>query len=141
MRTFLFKTEPSEYAFDDLVRDKRTAWSGVTNAAALQFLRAARVNDEAFIYHTGEEKAIVGLARVAKAPYEDPEHPGTTPEDLPKRAVVDIKPVRACRTPLSLAQIKSDKRFAEFALVKNSRLSVMLVPGELAGVIRELCGL
>lgn len=140
MRTFLFKTEPSEYSFEDLIRDRRTTWTGVTHASALQFLRMARVNDEVFVYHTGDEKSIVGLARIAKGAYADPAHPGTTPDGEAKRAVVDLKPIRACAKVLTLAEIKGDKRFAEFVLVKNSRLSVMPVAEDQAALIRGLCG-
>ncbi|GMV24862.1 MAG: hypothetical protein AMXMBFR58_08930 [Phycisphaerae bacterium] len=141
MATFLFKTEPSEYSFDDLVRDKRTAWTGISNAAALGHLRTAAVGDEVFIYHTGDEKQIVGLAKVVKKPYEDPEQPGRNDKGQPRFAVVDIAPVRAVKTPVTLAQIKADKRFAELGLVKQSRLSVMPVPAALDNAIRSLAGL
>ena len=141
MATFLFKTEPTEYSFDDLARDKRTTWSGVSNAAALAHLRTARKGDEVLVYHTGDEKAIVGLARVIADPYEDPERPGRTPSDEPKFAVVDLAPVQRAKTPITLATIKADKRFAAFALVKQSRLSVMAVPPPLERALREMAGL
>lgn len=141
MAMFLFKTEPGEYSFSDLVRDKRAVWSGVTNGAALAALRTVRKGDEVLIYHTGDEKAIVGLARAASGPYEDPATPGTTSAGAPKFAVVDIGPVRAAKTPLTLAAIKADPRFAGFALVKQSRLSVMAVPQPLERALRELTGL
>jgi predicted RNA-binding protein with PUA-like domain len=135
MATLLLKTEPSEYAFGDLVRDKRTVWSGVTNAQALIAIRGARKGDEAFIYHTGDEKRIVGLAQITSDAYADPEG------DDPKLAVFDLKPLRAAKTPVTLAQIKADPAFAGFALVKNSRLSVMVVPAELDRLLRRLAGL
>lgn len=141
MATFLFKTEPSEYSFDDLVRDRRAAWTGISNAAALGHLRAAAVGDEVFVYHTGDEKRIVGLAKVVKKPYEDPEQPGLNDKGQPRFAVVDLAPVRAVKTPVTLAQIKADKRFAEFGLVKQSRLSVMPVPAALDKAIRTMAGL
>ena len=141
MGMFLLKTEPGEYSFEDLVRDKRTTWSGVTNAAALISIRSMRKGDEAFIYHTGDEKAIVGLAEVVKGPYEDPEQRGVTAKGEPKFAVVDVKAMRAAKTPVTLERIKGDKRFPEFALVKQSRLSVMAVPPALEKVLRAWAGL
>jgi hypothetical protein len=93
------------------------------------------------VYHTGDEKAIVGLAKVAKAAYEDPAHPGRNERGEPKAAVVDLAAVKAVPNPLTLETIKADKRFAEFALVKQSRLSVMPVPPALAKVITAMTGL
>lgn len=138
MPTFLLKTEPDEYSFADLQRDKRTVWSGVSNPAARIVLREMRKGDEAFIYHTGDEKAIVGIARVTKSAYEDPKRPGLNDRGEVNFPVVELEPVRAAKTPLSLAAIKSDKRFAKFDLVTISRLSVMRVPGALDEVIRAL---
>ena len=137
----MLKTEPGDYSYEDLVRDKTTSWTGVTNNAALAAIRTMRKGDEAFIYHTGDEKAIVGLAAVSRGPYEDPKNPGQTAKGEPKFAAVDLKPVRAAKSPVTLAAIKADKRFKEFALVKQSRLSVMLVPPELDVVLRKLAGL
>ena len=97
--------------------------------------------DEVFIYHTGDERAIVGLAKVTKGPYEDPRRPGTTPEGKPKFAVVNIKLVRAAPKPVTLATIKADRRFKDFALVRQSRLSVMMVPPSLDALLRKLAGL
>jgi predicted RNA-binding protein with PUA-like domain len=141
MATLLLKTEPGEYSFDDLVRDKRTAWSGISNPGALITLRTARRGDEAFIYHTGDDRAIVGLAKIVGPPTEDPKRPGKTPDGLPKFAVVEIAPVKKARTPLTLAAMKGDARFAGFALLRQGRLSVVPVPAELVGIIKELCGL
>lgn len=141
MATFLLKTEPTEYSFADLLRDKKCAWEGVSNGAALAALRSVGVGDELLIYHTGDEKAIVGLARARRAPYEDPKRPGLTPEGAPKFAVIDIAPVRPVKAPLTLAAIKADARFATFQLVTQSRLSVMRVPPALDAIIRKLCGL
>lgn len=141
MATFLFKTEPGEYSFADLQREKRCVWSGVSNAAALGHLRTARVGDEVLIYHTGDERAIVGLAAVVKGPYEDPARPGKNAKGEAKFAVVELKPVRAAKTPVTLATIKGDRRFAEFALVKQGRLSVMPVAAELDGVLRGMAGM
>ena len=121
MNRWLLKTEPSTYAWADLVRERRATWDGVSNPTALGHLRAMRKGDEAFVYHTGEEKAIVGIARVASDPYPDPKLSD------PKRVVVDLEPVRALKAPVTLASVKVDKRFADFALVRISRLSVMPV--------------
>lgn len=136
MATFLFKTEPGEYSFADLERDKRTTWSGVGNPQALIHLRACTKGDEVFIYHTGSERAAVGLASIVGEPRPDP---SVEPPD-PKRTVVDIAAVRRLASPVTLAMIKADARFADFALVRQSRLSVMPVPGPLATAIMALAG-
>ena len=141
MATFLFKTEPGDYSFADLLREKRCVWSGVANAAALGHLRTAAAGDEVLIYHTGDEKAIVGLAAVAKGAYEDPAQPGRNDKGQPKFAVVDLKPVRAAKTPVTLGAIKGDARFAAFPLVTQGRLSVMPVPPALDKAIRAMAGL
>jgi predicted RNA-binding protein with PUA-like domain len=141
MATFLVKTEPGDYSYADLVKDKRTIWSGVKNPAALGHLRAIHKGDEVLIYHTGDEKSVVGLAQAVSDSYEDPKRPGLTDEGSPKFAVVDLKPVRAAKSPLSLAQIKADPRFKDFALVRQGRLSVMPVPADLDRAIRKLAGL
>lgn len=125
MAMFLVKTEPGTYSFTDLQRDKKTTWSGVTSPAALIQLRLMKVGDEVLVYHTGVEKAIVGLAKVVKAPYEDPDNPGKNDRGEPKFAVVDLAAVKAVKTQVTLAEIKADARFKEFGLVKQSRLSVM----------------
>jgi predicted RNA-binding protein with PUA-like domain len=141
MPSLLLKTEPSEYSFADLVREGRCTWDGVTNAAALIHLRACAAGDEAFIYHTGDEKAIVGLARVTRAAYEDPAQPGLNARGEPKFAVIDLAPLRAAPTPVPLSRIKADKRFADFPLVTQGRLSVMPVPAALDKVLRQWAGL
>lgn len=141
MPTLLLKTEPSDYSFDDLLRDKLCTWDGVANPQARIVLRGARVNDEAIIYHTGDEKCIVGLARVVAEPSEDPNEPGTTPEGLPKAPVLKLKPLRAAKVRVTLAQIKGDARFASFALVKQARLSAMVVPPALDKALRTMAGL
>ncbi|MFN7022357.1 MAG: EVE domain-containing protein, partial [Phycisphaerales bacterium] len=119
MATFLFKTEPTEYAFDRLLAEKRAVWNGIANNAALAALRTARKGDEAFIYHTGDEKAIVALARILTDAYEDPANPGKDASGRPRIPVVDIAPLRAAASPVTLAAIKSDKRFKDFALVRQ----------------------
>lgn len=141
MATFLFKTEPGEYSFADLVRDKVTVWTGIANAAALAHLRTARRGDDVLIYHTGDERAIVGLAKIVKAAYEDPARPGKSPKGEPKHAVVDLKAVRAAKTPVTLAEIKADPRFSALPLVTQGRLSVMPVATEHADLLRKMTGL
>ncbi|HYD01383.1 MAG TPA: EVE domain-containing protein [Phycisphaerales bacterium] len=141
MATYLLKTEPSTCSFDDLVREKRARWDGVSNAAALISLRAIRKGDELLIYHSGDEKAVVGLARALGDPYEDPVQPGTTPDGKPKFAVVDLAAVKSAKTPVTLAAIKADPRFKELGLVRISRLSVMPVPAAMDKALRSMAGL
>jgi predicted RNA-binding protein with PUA-like domain len=142
MATYLLKTEPSEYSFADLQRDKKTLWSGVSNPAACAALRAMTKGDDAVIYHTGDEKSIVGLARVTKAAVHDPDQPeALTGAGEIKHPVIEIQAVKAAKKLVTLAEIKSDARFKDFALVKQSRLSVMLVPPALDKVLRGLTGL
>ncbi len=141
MATFLLKTEPDGYSFSDLERDGSTRWSGITNPAALKALREARTGDDALIYHTGDEKSVVGLARIIRGAYPDPKKPGTTAAGETKFPVIDIAPLRRATMPLSLATIKADKRFAQLGLVKQTRLSAMPVPPDLDRLLRKLCGL
>jgi predicted RNA-binding protein with PUA-like domain len=119
---WILKTEPSDYSFADLQRDGRTRWSGVSNPVALRHLRSMAPGDEVMIYHTGDEKRIVGLAGVAGAPYPDPD---AGDERL---AVVDISAGAAVAKPVTLAAIKADPAFADLALVRQGRLSVVPVP-------------
>ncbi len=121
MPSFLLKTEPSTYSWSDLVREGRTTWDGITNAAALIAIRQMRRGDEAIIYHSGKDKAIVGIAKITKGAYQDPKR------DDPKLAVVDVAPVRAIDPPIPLAAIKAEKGLADFGLVRISRLSTMPV--------------
>ena len=121
MPSYLLKTEPSTYSWADLVREGRTTWDGITNAAALIAIRQMRRGDEAIIYHSGKERAIVGIAKIVRGAYQDPKR-----ED-PKLAVVDVVPVRAIDPPIPLAAIKAEKGLADFGLVRISRLSTMPV--------------
>jgi predicted RNA-binding protein with PUA-like domain len=141
MTTWLLKTEPGEYSFDDLVRDGRTTWTGVSNPAAQQAMRAMTTGDEALIYHTGAEKRIAGLAAVVRGAYPDPEHPGLTAKGDPKRVLVDLEPRKPATRNATLAEIKADARFERFALVTQSRLSAMEVPPALAAALRKMAGL
>jgi predicted RNA-binding protein with PUA-like domain len=118
---WLVKSEPGTYSFSDLVRDGSTCWDGVSNPVALKHLRAMKKGDQVLFYHTGTEKAVVGLARVSGNPYPDPRL-----ED-PKRVVVDLAAVRPLGQAVSLAAIKADSRFKNLGLVRIGRLSVMPV--------------
>ena len=141
MATFLLKTEPDDYSYDDLVRDKRTHWDGVRNPTALMNMRAVKKGDKAFIYHTGKERRIAGLAVVVSDVYEDPANPGLTAKGDLKGPLFDIEPVRASTKVYTLADIKGDDRFEGFDLVRLSRLSAMRVPAKLDRIIRKNCGL
>jgi len=118
---WLFKEEPSTYSFDALVADKRTVWSGVRNPLAQKHLRAIRHGDRILYYHTGTEKAVVGVARALRDAHPDPD------DQTGRYAVVDIGPVQKLRRPVTLAEIKADPAFGTFPLVRIARLSVMPV--------------
>lgn len=124
MKYWLLKTEPSDYSFDDLVKDKKTVWDGVANNAALICIRNARKGDKAIIYHTGDERQMVGLAEIISDPYPDPK------SDNPKLAVFDIRPLKSLKNPVTLLRIKEIKKYSEFPLVKEGRKSVVEVPKE-----------
>lgn len=134
MATFLLKTEPGEFSYDDLEK-KAATWDGVTNNAALKHMRSVKKGDEALIYHTGSEKAIVGLATITSAARPDPKAGDE------KVVVFDLKAKKRAKTPVTLAAIKADKRFALFDLVRQPRLSVMPAPPELDALLREMAGL
>ena len=119
---WLLKTEPSTYSFADLVREKRTRWDGVANPVALKNLRAMQPGDEVMIYHTGDERAAVGLASVVSAPYPDPK------DKSGKLVVVDLEAGPPLDRPVALAAIKADPTFKDLALVRQGRLSVVPVP-------------
>jgi predicted RNA-binding protein with PUA-like domain len=118
---WLFKEEPTHYNFDDLVKDKKAVWSGVRNPVAQKHLRGVKKGDRIFYYHTGDEKSVVGVARAMGDAYADPN------DKAGKAAVVDVAPVRKLARPVTLAEIKADPAFKDFALVRISRLSVMPV--------------
>ncbi|HSI33275.1 MAG: EVE domain-containing protein [Phycisphaerae bacterium] len=132
MARWLLKTEPSEFAWAQLVKDKRATWDGVTNALALKHIRTMKKGDPVLIYHTGDERAAVGIAEVTSAPYPDPA------ADDEKIVVVDIKPKRALMSPVTLATIKADPAFAGFDLLRIGRLSVVPVPDGMWKRIEEL---
>lgn len=118
---WLMKEEPSNYSYDDLARDGRAAWTGVRNPLAQKHLRSIRKGDRIFFYHTGNEKAVVGIARAAGDAYPDPA------DKTGKLYAVDVEPVKKLPGPVTLASIKAEKAFASFPLVRMARLSVMPV--------------
>lgn len=118
------KEEPEHYSYDALARGGRTVWSGVKNPLAQKHLRGIRNGDRIFYYHTGKEKAVVGIARAATDAYVDPK------DKLGKLSVVDVVPERKLARAVTLAEIKADPAFATFPLVRMARLSVMPVTDE-----------
>ncbi len=135
MNHWLVKQEPDAYAWEQFVRDKGTAWTGVRNFQARNNLRAMKKGDEVFYYHSVTGKAVVGTARVTREAYRDP-----SAEDG-DWSCVDLVPRQACRTPVTLEQIKAEPSLREIALLRQSRLSVMpLTPAE-ADTLRRMGGL
>jgi len=134
MNRWLFKTEPSAYSFAQLSADKRTTWDGVKNPLALKHLAGVRRGDEVLVYHTGGEKAVVGVARAASDPYPDPKKKDA------KLLVIDLEAVKPLPRPVSLAAIKASPRFGGFDLVRLPRLSVMPVSSEQRAEIEKMAG-
>jgi predicted RNA-binding protein with PUA-like domain len=126
---FLAKTEPSAYSIDRLREEKRTTWDGIRNPQALRAVRQMRPGDRIFIYHSGGESAVVGLAEVLTEARPDPKDP--------KLAVVDVKYITHLDPPAKLAEIKSSHLFDDWALVRQSRLSTMAVPDEFVEWLRQ----
>ena len=122
MNYWLLKTEPDSYSWSDLVNDKKTVWDGVRNFQARSNIKKMEKGDVVFIYHTGDEKAIVGQAHVTKAAFPDPKDA--------EWVAVELSPDKPLKKPVSLAQIKSDKRLSDMVLVRASRLSVQPVKPE-----------
>lgn len=123
------KSEPEEYSFSDLMRDGRAVWEGVRNPQAQKYLRQMQVGEEVLYYHTGNTRAIVGIARVARTAFPDPTDT--------RYMAVELEGVRWLGRPIPLAEIKADSFFKDFALVRQSRLSVMPVPPEVWEKILE----
>lgn len=121
---WLFKEEPTHYSYDDLVRDGHTSWTGVRNPVAQKHLRTVKKGDRIFFYHTGDEKAVVGICRAAGNAYPDPGDPSG------KLSAVDVEPVKKLASAVTLAAIKADRRFAAMPLTRVPRLSVMPVTPE-----------
>jgi predicted RNA-binding protein with PUA-like domain len=132
MAYWLLKTEPGTYSWDDLVRDKSAVWDGVSNALALKHIRSMKKGDLALVYHTGGERAAVGIVEVRSNPYPDPK------EKDERLAVVDLKPKKKLGNPVSLDAIKSDKAFEGWDFLRIGRLSVVPVPDKMWKRIVEL---
>lgn len=115
---WLVKTEPSSYSYEDMEKQETAVWDGVKNPVALKNLRAMHPGDQVLVYHTGDEKAVVGWATVVSAPYADPK------QGDQNLTVIDLKAHRRLPQPVTLAQIKSDKTFADLPIVRQGRLSV-----------------
>lgn len=124
MSHWIVKTEPSTYSYDDLARQQTAVWDGVKNNLALKHLRAMQPGDQVLVYHTGDEKAVVGIAEVVSVPYPDPK------QKDPKLTVVDLRPKGRLPRPVLLAEIKKDRAFADLGLVRMGRLSVMPASSE-----------
>jgi predicted RNA-binding protein with PUA-like domain len=132
MARWLFKSEPDCYSYSDLERDRSTVWDGITNALARKHLREVQPGDKIWFYHTGGEKAVVGLMEAVSGPQSDPN------DDDPKAVVVEVKPVRKLKQPVTLARIKADPLLADWVLVRNSRLSVVPVSPDQWRRVEEL---
>jgi predicted RNA-binding protein with PUA-like domain len=132
MALWLFKEEPSSYSFADLRRDKSTTWEGVKNPLAQKHLRSVKKGDRVFFYHTGDEKAVVGIMEVTADP-----QPAAN-DETGKLVAVTVKPVKVLKNPVTLAAIKADKAFAEWELVRQGRLSVMPVSESIWKRIEEM---
>ena len=129
MPYFLAKTEPSTYSIDDLERDHRTSWDGVTNAQAVRAIRTMRPGDRVFIYHSGGVSSIVGIATVRSEARDDPKNP--------KSAVVDLEFGGRLDPPVSLADIKQTHKFDDWALIRQGRLSTMAAPDKFVAWMKE----
>ncbi len=129
---WLFKTEPSTYSWADLERDRRTVWDGVKNALALKHLAAVATGDEVLLYHTGDEKAAVGIAKVVRGAYPDPKQKDA------RFVVVDLQPVKALARPVALGEMRANRELAGFDLLRLPRLSVMPVSAEQWAAIMEM---
>ncbi len=130
MNYWLMKSEPSVYSWTNLEQDKKATWDGVRNFQARNNLKAMKKDDLAFLYHSNEDKAIIGIVKIVKENYPDPKDKNWI--------VVDIAPVEKLKSSISLAQIKADKRLGEMVLVRSSRLSVQPVRKEEFDMIIKL---
>lgn len=131
---WLVKSEPETYSYADLERDGRTVWDGVRNNAAALHLKAMREGDEVLVYHSGAEKAVVGVARVVREAFPDPG------DEAGRFVAVDLAAVRPLKRPVTLAQMKAEPALANLAILRQSRLSVAPVSGEDWGVILQMAG-
>ncbi|HEU4984372.1 MAG TPA: EVE domain-containing protein [Nitrososphaera sp.] len=134
MAYWLFKQEPSTYSYSQLEKDGRTAWDGAANNLALKHLRSVKKGDKAIFYHTGDERQAVGIMDVISDPYPDPK------EKDKSLVIVDVRPAGRLKKPVTLDQIKADPAFAQWELVRISRLSVMPVPEKLWERLMKMSG-
>jgi predicted RNA-binding protein with PUA-like domain len=132
MAHWLLKSEPFKYSWDQMVADGRTHWDGVRNHQAAANLKAMRVGDHAFFYHSNEGKEIVGIVEIVREAYPDPS------DEAGRFVMVDVAPVSPVKTPVTLAAMKADPRFADLALIRQSRLSVVPVSDEHWAMITAL---
>jgi predicted RNA-binding protein with PUA-like domain len=132
MAYWLLKTEPESYSWDDLIRDKKTVWDGITNALALKNLRTAKKGDLALIYHTGDERTAIGVAEIVSNPYPDPKGKDD------RMTVVDLKPKQKLLHGVTISEIKADPAFAGWIFIRNGRLSVVPVPDQMWKRIEQL---
>ncbi|HZL58705.1 MAG TPA: EVE domain-containing protein [Stellaceae bacterium] len=135
MNHWLLKSEPSAYSWDDLLRDGGTAWSGVRNHQAAQNLKAMKKGDRAFLYHSNEGLAIMGVVEIAKEAYLDPSDP------TGRFVMVDVKPLQPVKVPVTLAAIKATAKLRALALVRQSRLSVVPVSSAEWAVLAMMAGI
>jgi predicted RNA-binding protein with PUA-like domain len=134
MAHWLVKSEPTAYSWDKMVADKRTHWNGVRNFQAAASLKAMKVGDTCFFYHSNEERAIVGVVEIVKTYYPDPS------DETGKFGMVDVKAHKRLKQPVTLATIKADPELATLALVRQSRLSVMPIDAKAWTKIVKLGG-
>jgi predicted RNA-binding protein with PUA-like domain len=134
MNYWLVKSEPDTYSFEQLLKDKKTIWDGVRNYAARNHMKAMKKGDLLLFYHSNEGKAVVGIAKVVKEAYQDP-----TTEDT-AWVVVEIAPVKALKNPVTLDQVKAEKKLKDMALVRIGRLSVQPVKEEEYALVMKMAG-
>lgn len=134
MAYWLVKSEPFKYSWDQFIKDKKAVWDGVRNYAARNNLRSMKIGDQVLWYHSNEGLEIVGIAEVIKESYQDP----TTEETA--WLVVDLKPVRKLKKPVSLAQLKADSRLVNMDIIRLGRLSVQTVKEEEWGIVMGMAG-
>ncbi len=130
MVKWLFKQEPSDYSYDDLAAEGKTIWEGVNNPLAKQYLRQVQSGDQILFYHTGKEKAIVGIMAATEAAKSDPNDE--------KAVIVSVKPVEKLKQPLTLARIKQEPKLANWELVRLARLSVMPITKEQWSILKSI---
>ena len=134
MSYWLLKSEPSSYAWEQLVKDGRTNWNGVRNFQAANNLKSMKRGDQAFFYHSGEDRAIVGTCEIVKEAYPDPSDPEG------RFVMVDVKALKPVKTPVTLAAIKAEPKLKDLALVRQSRLSVVPVADAEWKIIAKMAG-